>query len=60
MVINTLNPIMKIDQWRTVTRIALTTPAPDFVLEDYNHQPFRLSENFGHENVLLVFNRGFT
>lgn len=43
-----------------MSRIALNTPAPDFALEGYNHQMFQLSEHFGRENLLLVFNRGFT
>lgn len=34
-------------------------PAPDFVLEDYQGRPVRLSDFRGKAHVLLVFNRGF-
>lgn len=43
-----------------MSKVFLNTPAPDFVLEDYNQKTFRLSELVGRQNVLLVFNRGFT
>lgn len=33
--------------------------APDFTLEDYTGQPFRLSAFQGQKHVVLVFNRGF-
>ncbi len=40
-------------------RVALKTPAPDFSLASYQGEPFRLSDQKGKFNVLLVFNRGF-
>jgi len=43
-----------------VTHIQLNTEAPDFELPDFNGRAFRLSDLRGRENVLLVFNRGFT
>jgi len=39
-------------------KIAINTPAPDFVLPDLTGQIVRLSD-FRGRNVLLVFNRGF-
>lgn len=41
-------------------QVTLNTPAPDFILNDYQGKPVRLSDYFSHTNVLLVFNRGFT
>jgi peroxiredoxin len=35
-------------------------PAPDFVLNDLNDQPVRLSGFNDKKNVVLVFNRGFS
>ena len=35
------------------------TPAPVFILEDFEGNKIRLSEFFGQRNVVLVFNRGF-
>jgi hypothetical protein len=43
-----------------VTRIQVDAPAPDFALADFEGREFRLSELRGRQNVLLVFNRGFT
>jgi len=40
--------------------VALSTPAPDFQLEDFNGNQIRLSDFKSNKNVLLVFNRGFT
>jgi peroxiredoxin len=40
--------------------VDLDTPAPDFELPDFEGKAFRLSDLRGSENVLLVFNRGFT
>ncbi len=34
-------------------------PAPDFALRDLQGNILRLSEYQGHQNVVLVFNRGF-
>jgi peroxiredoxin len=42
-----------------MSRIAVDLPAPDFELADYEGRPFRLSDQRGRKNVLLVFNRGF-
>jgi peroxiredoxin len=42
-----------------MARVALNTPAPDFTLQDFQGQFFRLSDWRGRANVLLVFNRGF-
>ncbi len=41
-------------------RIAVNTPAPDFSLTDFTGQIVHLSGFRGKDNVLLVFNRGFT
>ncbi len=35
------------------------TPAPDFILENFDGHKIMLSEFFGQRNVALVFNRGF-
>jgi peroxiredoxin len=35
-------------------------PAPDFVLNDLNDRPVRLSDFRDTKNVVLVFNRGFS
>lgn len=40
-------------------KVQLNTPAPDFTLDDFNHQPVRLSGFQGQKHVVLVFNRGF-
>jgi peroxiredoxin len=41
-------------------KVALNTPAPDFMLNDFNGNPVKLS-NFRNQNhILLVFNRGFS
>lgn len=34
--------------------------APDFVLEDTDGRPWRLSEHLGAGAIVLVFNRGFS
>ena len=39
-------------------KVALNTPAPDFILADFTGKAICLSEYRG-KNVLLVFNRGF-
>ena len=41
-------------------RIAINTPAPDFILKNFRGENVRLSNFIGRSNVLLVFNRGFT
>jgi peroxiredoxin len=43
-----------------MSHIAIKTPAPDFERTDFQGRPFRLSDSRGGQNVLLVFNRGFT
>jgi len=40
-------------------KVSLNTPAPDFSLEDFHGQSFRLSDYRDKSNVMLVFNRGF-
>jgi len=42
-----------------MTKVAINTPAPDFSLQDFTGRTFRLSDQRGKENVVLVFNRGF-
>jgi len=41
-------------------QVQLDKPAPDFTLEDYQGNQVSLSDFKGKQNVLLVFNRGFT
>lgn len=41
-------------------QVALNSAAPDFTLKDYRGEEVTLSDFAGHQNVLLVFNRGFT
>lgn len=41
-------------------QIALNTPAPDFILQNFQGDTVRLSDYKGKSNILLVFNRGFT
>lgn len=41
-------------------KISLNTPAPDFQLQDIKGNELQLSQFKGKQNVLLVFNRGFT
>lgn len=43
-----------------MARVALNQPAPDFCLDDYRGDEVCLSDFAGRQNVLLVFNRGFT
>jgi peroxiredoxin len=40
-------------------RVELNKKAPDFTLTDFMGQVVRLSDFQDHQNVLLVFNRGF-
>lgn len=41
-------------------KVTLNKPAPDFSMTDYQGNEVRLSQFKGKQNVLLVFNRGFT
>lgn len=43
-----------------MTKIDINTPAPDFSLDDFSGNPFKLSDLYGRKLVLLVFNRTFT
>lgn len=43
-----------------MAQVKLNKPAPDFQLNDFRGNPVRLTDYRGKENVLLVFNRGFT
>ena len=40
-------------------KVILNAAAPDFELEDFNGKSFRLNENRGAKNIVLVFNRSF-
>ncbi|MGB1252878.1 MAG: hypothetical protein ACPG8W_19845 [Candidatus Promineifilaceae bacterium] len=42
-----------------MAQVALNSPAPDFTLNNYQGDPVSLSQFKDHQNVLLVFNRGF-
>jgi peroxiredoxin Q/BCP len=41
-------------------KVSLNATAPDFELNDFNGQTYRLSDFRGKKHILLVFNRGFT
>ena len=41
-------------------QVVLNALAPDFTLDDFKGQPFRLANFRGQVHILLVFNRGFT
>lgn len=43
-----------------MAQVQLNKPAPDFTLEDYQGNSVSLSDFKEKQNVLLVFNRGFT
>ena len=43
----------------TMARISVDVPAPDFALEDFRGEVFRLADLKGEKHVLLVLNRGF-
>jgi peroxiredoxin len=43
-----------------MAKVQINTPAPDFTLVDYQGNEVSLSQFKGKQNVLLVFNRGFT
>jgi peroxiredoxin len=42
-----------------MSQVSINQPAPDFSLSRFTGEQFRLSDLQG-QNVLLVFNRGFT
>ena len=42
-----------------MAKVPLNMPALDFSLPDYKGQTFRLSDQRGKAQVVLVFNRGF-
>ena len=42
-----------------MTDMALGKHAPDFVINDFNGQPVRLSDYRGKKHVVLAFLRGF-
>ena len=41
-------------------KIQINMPAPDFVLNDLDDRPVQLSDFRDQQNVVLVFNRGFS
>ncbi len=41
-------------------KVALDAAAPGFTLTDFNGRPVSLSQFRSQQDVLLVFNRGFT
>ena len=41
-------------------KVQLNTQSPDFTLNNIEGSPVSLSDYRGKQNVLLVFNRGFT
>lgn len=43
-----------------MSRVSLNTPAPDFSLQDFQGETFRLSDFRDDYHVLLVFNRTFS
>jgi peroxiredoxin len=43
-----------------MSRVSISTPAPDFTLPNFEGGSFRLSDLREKYNVLLVFNRTFT
>lgn len=42
-----------------MSSVALNSEAPEFEIEDYKGDMFRLSDFRGKSNVLIVLNRGF-
>ena len=42
-----------------MSRVELTTQAPNFTLNDFNGKSVSLTDFAGQKNVLVVFNRGF-
>ena len=43
-----------------MARVELNAPAPGFTLPDFTGASVSLADFRGRDNVLLVFNRGFT
>jgi peroxiredoxin len=43
-----------------MSKVAIDKKAPDFQLTDYCGYPYRLSDFRGKQNLVLIFNRGFT
>jgi peroxiredoxin len=41
-------------------KVELNTLAPQFSLSNFNGETVRSSDFLGRDNVLIVFNRGFT
>ncbi len=39
--------------------VKVNTPAPDFEMEDFKGETFKLSNFRNEKNVLIVLNRGF-
>lgn len=42
-----------------MTDIAMGKQAPDFTINDFNGQPYRLSDYRGKKHAVLAFLRGF-
>ncbi len=42
-----------------MAQVELNSEAPDFALDDFTGDEFRLSDYRGRKHVLLVLNRGF-
>lgn len=40
-------------------KVEMNTKAPDFILEDFSGEQFKLSDYQAKKNILLVLNRGF-
>jgi hypothetical protein len=54
------DPLIQINKGKKMPRVQLHAPAPDFTLNDFNDKPVRLADFRGKNNVVLVFNRGFS
>jgi hypothetical protein len=48
------------NQGKTMAKISLNSPAPDFSLTAFDGSEVKLSDFSSEKNALLVFNRGFT
>lgn len=42
-----------------MAQVELNTPAPDFTLQDFKGETYRLSDFKGEKHVVLALNRGF-